>query len=147
MTTTPTTKIAATAEILERILREGYGSGAWHGPDLKAALADVGSDVAFWRPQPERHNIAEIALHHAYCARNVRARLAGGKPGASPRAGGDWCAEAGRATTPGEKVRALVGAEQQALGGGGGDVAAGRVTPPLAEAERLELVLGITCHA
>lgn len=24
-----------------RVLREGYGSGAWHGPDLKAAIAEV----------------------------------------------------------------------------------------------------------
>ena len=24
-----------------RILEEGYGPGAWHGPNMKAALADV----------------------------------------------------------------------------------------------------------
>src|SRR5262245_37268560 len=51
-----------------RILREGYGEGAWHGPDLKAALADVTDANAFWRPAPGRHNIAEVALHHAYYA-------------------------------------------------------------------------------
>ena len=45
-----------------RILREGYGEGAWHGPELKGALADVTSATAFWRPAPGRHNIAEIAL-------------------------------------------------------------------------------------
>ena len=58
-----------------RVLKEGYGPGAWHGADLKAALADVTPALAFWRPGPGRHNIAEIALHHAYYARVVRERI------------------------------------------------------------------------
>ncbi len=62
---------------LPRILQEGYGPGAWHGSDLKAALADVSPELAFWRPAPGRHSIAEIALHHAYCARAVRSQLSG----------------------------------------------------------------------
>jgi len=37
---------------------------------LKAELADVKPEVAFWRPARGRHNIAEIALHHAFCARS-----------------------------------------------------------------------------
>ena len=45
-----------------RILEEGYGPGAWHGADLRAALTDVSPRLAFWRPGPGRHNIAEIAL-------------------------------------------------------------------------------------
>src|SRR5918993_3806641 len=60
-----------------RVLQEGFGPGAWHGPDLKAALADVTPALAFWRPAAGRHNIAEIALHHAYYARAVRAQLSG----------------------------------------------------------------------
>ena len=35
-----------------RILREGFGEGAWHGPDLKAALADVTSEEAFLATRP-----------------------------------------------------------------------------------------------
>src|SRR5918999_1800496 len=66
--------------VLARILEEGYGPGAWHGADLKAAIADVSPDLAFWRPSPARHNIAEVALHHAYFARQVRGRLTGGEP-------------------------------------------------------------------
>ena len=54
-------------QVLTRVLEEGYGPGAWHGPDLQAALADVSPELAFWRPGSGRHNIAEIALHHAYC--------------------------------------------------------------------------------
>jgi hypothetical protein len=77
---------------LDRILQEGYGPGAWHGPDLKAALADVGSDLAFWRPSPSRHNIAEIALHHAYFARQVRGQLTGEEPGVFVLEGEEWFA-------------------------------------------------------
>src|SRR6266487_1867622 len=50
-----------TAVALEsRVLSEGYGAGAWHGPDMKAALADVTPALAFWRPAADRHNIAEL---------------------------------------------------------------------------------------
>ena len=48
-----------------RVIEEGYGPGAWHGPDLRAALADLSPHAAFWRPGAGRHDIAEIALHHA----------------------------------------------------------------------------------
>ena len=51
---TATTDDAATGSRDLRILREGYGEGAWHGPDLKTALADVRSDDAFRRPAPGR---------------------------------------------------------------------------------------------
>ena len=60
--------------LLTRVLDEGYGPGAWHGPDLKAALADVSPELAFWRPSPERHNLAEVALHHAGLAANPGGR-------------------------------------------------------------------------
>lgn len=68
------------ARVLARTLEEGYGPGAWHGNDLKAALADVPPGLAFWRPAPGRHNIAEIALHHAYFVRQVRGQLSGETP-------------------------------------------------------------------
>ena len=42
-------------------MQEGYGENAWHGANLKTALADVTPELAFWRPGPDRHNIAEIA--------------------------------------------------------------------------------------
>ena len=56
----------AEARLLTRVLDEAYGSGAWHGPDLKAALGDVAPEVAFWRPSPERHNLAEVAFRFDY---------------------------------------------------------------------------------
>src|SRR5688572_2456693 len=64
------------ARILSRILEEGYGPGAWHGNDMRAAIADVSAAEAFWRPGKGRHNIAELVLHHAYFVRQVRGQLA-----------------------------------------------------------------------
>jgi len=81
---------APEARFLARVLDEGYGPGAWHGPDLKAALADVTPELAFWRPAAGRHNIAEVALHHAYCARSVRGQLSGTVPEPFVLEGEDW---------------------------------------------------------
>ena len=73
-----------------RVLAEGYGPGAWHGADLKAAIDGVTPAAAFRRPAPGRHNIAEIALHHAYCARNVRAQITGVAAAPFVLDGDDW---------------------------------------------------------
>src|ERR1051325_2391457 len=135
------------ATVLARVMEEGYGPGAWHGPDLKAALADVPPELAFWRPAPGRHSIAEIALHHAYCTRSVRGQLAGTPPEPCVREGEDWFALSVRAGLTWPEILAVVDAEQGRLATLVADIAAGRVRPPLGDAERFELVLGITCHA
>src|SRR6187200_2424641 len=90
--------IGVDTRLLSRILTEGYGPGAWHGADIKAAIADVSAEAAFKRPvggRPStssglRHNIAEIALHHAYYVHSVRGRLTAAKPEPFPLAGDDW---------------------------------------------------------
>ena len=130
-----------------RVLQEGYGSGAWHGPDLKAALADVTPAVAFWRPAPGRHNIAEIALHHAYCARNVRSQLSGRTAEPFVLSGDDWFEVDDEKTLSWQKIQAVVNDEQQQLAALIDDLEAGKVVSPLGAAERFNLVLGITCHA
>src|ERR1700751_549689 len=94
MSTAAATKTASSIsidpKIFSRILEEGYGPGAWRGPDLKAALADVTRILAFWRPAPARHNIAEIVLHPAFCFRSVRAQLSGQAPEPFLLEGDDW---------------------------------------------------------
>ena len=130
-----------------RVLAEGYGPGAWHGPDLKAALADVSADAAFWRPGSGRHNIAEIALRHAYCARNVVAKITGVDPGAFVVNGDDWFEVSVGSPLSWNTIRDVVEREQQRLIAAGDDIANGRITSPLAALERFNLVLGITCHA
>jgi hypothetical protein len=130
-----------------RILREGFGPGAWHGPDLKAALADVSTDMAFRRPGAGRHNIAEIALHHAYCVRGVREKLSGVAAEAFVLEGDDWfvLADASRLSWP--AILEMVEREQTGLGTVVADIAVGRARSPLPESERFDLILGITCHA
>ena len=140
-----TTRLEASA-LLGRTLAEGYGPGAWHGADFKAAIADVSDADAFRRPGPERHNIAEIALHHAYCVRNVRARLAGATADPFVLEGDDWFPVSDDSSVSWARIRQTVETEQQklvdaveAIGNGG--------KTPLNETEQFDIVLGITCHA
>jgi hypothetical protein len=130
-----------------RILTEGYGPGAWHGANLNAALADVDPSMAFWRPVAGRHNIAEIALHHAYCVRNVSALISGHPPEPFILQGDDWFDLSGEHTLGWAVILETLDAHQQRLAALVSGVASGNVTSPLAEAERFTLVLGITCHA
>ena len=135
------------ARVMARVIEEGYGPEAWHGPDLKAALAGVTPDLAFWRPSPGRHSIAEIALHHAYCVRGVRGRLSGTPPDAFVLDGDDWFALSDETTLSWPEIAAVVDAEQRRLTAVIADIGAGRVNPSLPDTERFDLVLGITCHA
>jgi hypothetical protein len=147
MSTSTENDVVATRGVESRLLREGYGPGAWHGPDLKAALADVTPTLAFWRPGPGRHNIAEIALHHAYYARSVRAQVSGINAEPFVMAGEDWFALDDERKLSWEKIRATVDEEQARLGEVIRDLEAGAASSPMAADERFGLVLGITCHA
>ena len=151
MSTTTTTKTeipkGLDARVMARILEEGYGPGAWHGADLKAALADVTAEAAFWRPAKGRHNIAEVALHHAYTARSVRGQLSGKAPEPFVLEGEDWFALSAAKPLDWPKVRAAVEAEQSRVASVLADIAKGRVKSPLGEVERFDLVLGLACHA
>jgi hypothetical protein len=140
-----------------RVLTEGYGAGAWHGPDLKAALADVSEADAFRRPGEGRHNIAEIALHHAYCARGVYAKLTGADPGpfvmdsvrgeGAPGVDNDWFELPDAKKLSWKRIQELVEKTQHQLAAADQDIARGAVKSPLSQAERFDLILGITCHA
>jgi hypothetical protein len=135
------------ARVLSRVLEEGYGPGAWHGSDFKAAIGDVGSELAVWRPAPERHNIAEIALHHAYCVRAVRGRLGGAALEPFILEGDDWFEVKGKGGPSWRDIQAVVESEQERLARLVADLAAGRTRSPLPEAERFDVVLGVACHA
>src|SRR5262245_17877117 len=117
----------------QRILREGYGPGAWHGADLKAALADVASDAAFLRPGPHRHNVAEIAIHHAYCVHNVRTKLSGVDAGPFVLEGDDWFELEDASRLSWTAILDLVEREQKALETAVADFGSGQSASPLQE--------------
>jgi len=141
-----TTTSPSTTDVLSRILQEGYGPGAWHGPDLKAAVSDVADQAAFRRPGSGRNSIAEIALHHVWCVRSVIGKLTGVEPGPFILEGEDWFRLRGDQPTWPEIV-VLLDAEQQKLGKAVSDLFDGKLESPLTETERFDLILGITCHA
>jgi hypothetical protein len=130
-----------------RILNEGYGPGAWHGADLKAAVADVTPKVAFWRPGAGRHNIAEIALHHAYTVHSVRSRLAAAPIEAFVREGEDWFELNDNRAMPWKEILETLDTEQRRLADLVAGIASSATKSALPEAERFDLILGITCHA
>jgi len=132
---TSTTAVA----IESRILSEAWGPGAWHGADLKAAVADVTPAVAFWRPAPGRHNIAEIALHHAFFARSVRSQISGRPAEPFVLPGEDWFAVDDETAIPWATIQSTLESEQQRL--------AKLTSSPLGATERFNLILGIACHA
>jgi len=145
--TTTANKAALPAGFSARVLAEGFGPGAWHGPDLKAALADVPALLAFRRPAPARHNIAEIALHHAFYQHSVRAKLTSAAIEPFVLEGEDWFEQAGKAGLGWPAIQALVADEQRKLESVAAAIEAGRAASPLSDEERFGLLLGITCHA
>jgi DinB superfamily len=145
-TTTATAESKRTTEET-RVLQEGYGPGAWHGADLKAALADITPSLAYWRPAAGRHNIAEIALHHAYCARAVRAQISGVAAEPFVLDGDDWFEVADERVMKWPDVLAAVDAQQHRLAELVSNVESGAAASPLSHADRFGMVLGITCHA
>jgi hypothetical protein len=123
-----------------RILSEAWGPGAWHGADLKAAVADVTPAVAFWRPAAGRHNIAEIALHHAFFARSVRSQVSGRPAEPFVLPGEEWFAVNDEKAISWATIQSTLESEQQRL-------TQLPTTSPLADTERFNLILGIACHA
>ena len=48
------------------------------------------TEVAAWKPYPDRHSIWELTLHVAYRDYAVHRRITGGPKGAFPRSPSDW---------------------------------------------------------
>lgn len=146
-TATKTVPEGLNATVFARTLEEGYGPGAWHGPDLKAAIEGVNTELAFWRPGPERHNIAEIALHHAYHLHHVQSRLTGQPASPFLVAGDDWFALPSAADLSWSQIQALVESNHKRVVDTVRAIGEGKVRSPLEDGEQFDLVLGITSHA
>jgi hypothetical protein len=129
------------------ILQEGYGPGAWYGSDLKASVSDVTPATAFTRPSNGRHNIAEVALHHAFWSEQIASKLTGASASGFPLEGEDWFELDDESRLPWQEIVATLERSQQRLSQAVTEVASGARTSPLGEAERFDLVIGITGHA
>src|SRR5918998_2354734 len=147
MTTSTEHQLIGQLRLTSRVLQEGFGPGAWHGPDLKAALADVTSSLALWRAAAGRHNIAEITLHHAYFVRSVRAQLSAAPAEPFVAEGEDWFDVSDERRLSWTAIYTTLESEQERLRATVDDVETGRITPDMTPDERFALVLGITCHA
>jgi hypothetical protein len=139
------------ASTLTRILDEGYAlhraAGAWYGSDLRAAIADVKKADAFRRPANGRHNIAEVALHHAYWVGQVDSKLTGAAAGTFPLVGEDWFELDDEKKLSWSAIVTLVDASHQRLSRTVGEIAGGKRPSPLSETERFDFVIGIMGHA
>ena len=141
------TPIGLPAVTFNRILEEGYGPGAWYGSDLRAAVAEATPANAFTRPAKGRHNIAEVALHHAYWAGQIAAKLTGAAAEPFPIEGEDWFEVSDESRLSWSAITAALDASQQRLSQAVSEIASGARISPLGEAERFDMVLGITGHA
>lgn len=129
-----------------RILEEGYGPGAWHGADLRAAIEATDAKLAFWRPGKDRHNIAEIAAHHAGCVHSAIKQI-GGPDTPFAIDGSDWFPLVDEGDMKWKAVKSLVEETQERLTETVASIDGGKLKSPLSAAERFELLLGVTCHA
>jgi hypothetical protein len=131
---------------LARLIDEGHTTSAWYGADLLTAIADVDAAAAARRPAEGRHNVGEIALHHAYWLHEVGNRL--GAPAAPfPLEGEDWFDWPNGSTLSWDDVRALVRTELQRLRSIVDAVSTGAAASPLSDQARFDQVLGIAAHA
>ncbi|MEO5799814.1 MAG: DinB family protein [Gemmatimonadales bacterium] len=144
-TTISPTQAGATS--LRRLAQEGYDGEAWHGANLRTALAAVNADTAFWRPGPGRHNIAEIAMHHAWCVRSAVAQILQEDGGAFPIEGADWPKLTAEWPLSWADVLGTVAEQQAALMAAIDRCEAGTAATSRSSTENADLVLGVACHA
>jgi uncharacterized damage-inducible protein DinB len=84
--------LAAVIRNMLVLLDESYDRKAWHGPNLKGSTRRLSAEDAAWRPQPDRHSIADNVVHCAYWKYAIRRRLLGEKRGSFALKGSNWFA-------------------------------------------------------
>lgn len=92
----------ARIQLLVIALEQAYRRKSWHGTTLRGALSRVDATMAAWRPEPERPNVWEIAVHAAYWKHNVWRRVAKDEAPPFPLAGSNWFPRP--ETDPGERA-------------------------------------------
>jgi hypothetical protein len=85
-----TAKADARVVLLLDTLDRAFDRPSWHGPNLRNSLRGVGLEGAAWRPQPERHNIWELAVHCAYWKYRIHRLITNGDPSRFELTGSDF---------------------------------------------------------
>jgi hypothetical protein len=67
-------------DLLLHQLALAFDRRSWHGTNLLGSVRGVAPELAGWRPQPGRHNIAELTAHAAYWKYRVRRQLTDAPP-------------------------------------------------------------------
>ncbi len=76
--------------LLLRTVDQSYDRKSWHGTTLRGSLRGLTAEEAAWRPDPDRHNIWELAVHAAYWKYSVTRRIVGAGRGSFPLKGSNW---------------------------------------------------------
>lgn len=146
-TTTKTlTPAGIPSAVFPRLIDEGHGPEPWYGADIQSAIAPVDAAAAARRPRPGRHNIGEIALHHAFWLHEVRGRLLGGGTEPFPLPGEDWFAWDDGAEMSWNAVKQTLATEVQRLREAVETIDRGSQRSPLGAEARFDQVLGIAAH-
>ena len=78
-------------DLLLAIIDQAYNRASWHGTNLRGSIRRVGVEQAVWRPDPNRHNIWETAVHAAYWKYAVTRRFTPRqRKGSFPLKGSNW---------------------------------------------------------
>lgn len=80
----------ATLALLVHQLDQAFDVRSWHGPNLMGSLRGLRGEILAWRPQPGRHNIAELAVHAAYWKYRVYRLISEAPPRAFDLPGSDF---------------------------------------------------------
>jgi hypothetical protein len=80
----------SSSQQLVDLLEQAYSGPSWHGPTLRSSIDRLAPQLAFWRPQGNRHSIAEQVLHTAYWKYGARRQLIATPRGTFPIKGSDW---------------------------------------------------------
>ena len=137
------------AATFNRILDEGYGPGAWYGSDLRAAIADVRPATAVLRPArgPPQHR-RDRAPPCVLGGRDRPSKLDGRAGPAFPLEGEDWFDLGDDSRLSWAAMQSTVDAAQRPAEPTVAEIGERSLAPRrLSEAERFDLVLGITGHA
>ena len=135
--------------ILLAMLDRAYDVKSWHGPNLCGSIRGVSAEMAVWRPDPTRHNIAEQVLHAAYWKYAVRRRLLNEARGSFPLKGSNWFAITTQLSpTEWKSHVALLEATHRALRLAVLEFPAERLSdvPPGAKFTHLKTITGIAAH-